>query len=67
MRWVVVDEADLLLTGSFQRDVRKILQSMREGDRLRSAEQICWDLKISTDDFFALPRHLRQRAYTGET
>ncbi len=65
MRWVVVDEADLLMTGGYQRDMRKILGSMREGDRAAREQAICSELGIGSGTFQGLPRHLQQQALQG--
>ncbi len=35
MRAVVLDEADLLLTGGYERDAKRILGALREGDRAK--------------------------------
>ena len=65
MRWVVVDEADLLLTGGFKRDVRMILSSMKEGDRIAAAESVCHELGMEIERFWELPRALQRTAIQG--
>ncbi|KAK9846625.1 hypothetical protein WJX81_007883 [Elliptochloris bilobata] len=65
MRAVVIDEADQLLTGGYERDCRRVLDALREGDRARKAGAVCAELRISPDAFQDLPRHLRRAAYEG--
>jgi superfamily II DNA/RNA helicase len=67
MRHVVLDEADLLLTGGFQRDVRRILDALREGDRAQRSSAVARQLGLSGDALAALPRHLRKAAAQGKT
>lgn len=62
---MVVDEADLLLTGGFERDVRKILQSMRAADKAKASQLICREAGVSFDHFLQLPKGLRQKALEG--
>ena len=65
MRAVVVDEADQLLTGGYERDCLRVLDALREGDRLRKAGAVCAQLRISPEHFQELPRHFRRAAYEG--
>ena len=65
MRAVVVDEADQLLTGGYERDCLRVLDAFREGDRLRKAGAVCAELRISPEHFQELPRHFRRAAYEG--
>lgn len=65
MRHVVVDEADLLLTGGFERDVRKILEAFREGDRQQRSAAVGQRLGLAPDAVASLPRHLRRAAGQG--
>jgi hypothetical protein len=65
MRHVVLDEADLLLTGGFERDVRKILDAFREGDRQQRSAEVGHALGISQQSLAGLPRHLRKAAAQG--
>ncbi|EIE24767.1 P-loop containing nucleoside triphosphate hydrolase protein, partial [Coccomyxa subellipsoidea C-169] len=65
IRHVVLDEADLLLTGGFQRDVRRILDALREGDRAQRSSAVARQLGVSGDALAALPRHLRKAAAQG--
>ncbi len=62
---MVLDEADLLLTGGFQRDVRRILDALREGDRAQRSSAVARQLGVSGDALAALPRHLRRAAAQG--
>lgn len=65
MRAVVVDEADQLLTGGYERDCLRVLDAFREGDRLRKAGAVCAELRISPEHFQELPRLFRRAAYEG--
>ena len=64
---MVLDEADLLLSGGFERDVQHILDGMKQSDRERQAQHVSKQLGIPLDAFQALPRHLKAAAYEGET
>ena len=64
---MILDEADLLLSGGFERDVQRILEGMKQSDRERQAQQVSKQLGISLDAFQALPRHLKAAAYEGQT
>ncbi|CAL8464060.1 g3595 [Coccomyxa elongata] len=66
MRHVVLDEADLLLTGGFQRDMRRILDALREGDRAQRSAGVARQLGVSSDSLASLPRHLRKAAAQGD-
>ena len=66
MRWVVLDEADLLMGGGFQRDVNAILAAMRDEDTHSKAEIISAQLGISVDSFYAKPRGERKRILQGK-
>lgn len=65
MHHVVLDEADLLLSGGFERDVQRILDGMKQSDRERKAQQVSRELGIPVETFQALPRHLKAAAYEG--
>ncbi len=65
MRAVVVDEADQLLGGGYERDCRRVLDTLREGDRARKAGAVCAELRLAPEAFQELPRHLRRAAYEG--
>ena len=62
---MVVDEADLLLTGSFQRDLTWILGSMRDGDRSKAEERLCAELGISLEQFQQLPKNVQKQGLRG--
>ena len=63
---MVVDEADLLLSGSFQRDLTRILGSMRDGDRSKAEERLCAELGIDLEQFQQLPRHVQKQGLRGK-
>lgn len=65
MHHVILDEADLLLSGGFERDVGRILDNMKQNDRERKAQCISQELGIPLEDFKALPRHVKAAAYEG--
>lgn len=66
MRWVVLDEADLLMGGGFQRDVNAIIAAMRDEDTHSKAEIISARLGIPVDSFYAKPRGERKRVLQGK-
>ena len=65
MHHVVLDEADLLLSGGFERDVYRILDSMKQNDRERKAQCLSQELGIALEAFHDLPRHVKAAAYEG--
>ena len=65
MHHVVLDEADLLLSGAYERDVQRILDGMKQSARERKAQQVSKELGIPLEAFQALPRHLKAAAYEG--
>ena len=65
MHHVVLDEADLLLSGGFERDVGRILEGMKQNDKERKAQCLSQELGIPLEDFQALPRHVKNAAYEG--
>ena len=66
MHHVVVDEADLLLTGGFERDTVRLLEGLQQGDRDRHVQAACAAFGLHGADFEALPRHQRQAAAQGK-
>lgn len=62
----MLDEADLLLSGGFERDVVRILDGMKQSDRERKAQCLSQELGIPLEAFQALPRHVKAAAYEGE-
>ena len=65
MHHVVLDEADLLLGGGFERDVGRILEGMKQNDKERKAQCLSQELGMPLQDFQALPRHVKNAAYEG--
>ena len=66
MHHIVLDEADLLLSGGFERDVGRVLEGMKQNDRERKAQCVSQELGLSLGHFQALPRHVKAAAYEGE-
>lgn len=62
---MVLDEADLLLSGGFERDVVRILEGMKQNDKERKAHCLSQELGMPVQDFQALPRHVKNAAYEG--
>lgn len=65
MRWVVLDEADLLMGGGFQRDVNAVLSAMKDEDTNSKAEIISNRLDIDVDTFYSKPRGERKKVLQG--
>ena len=65
MHHIVLDEADLLLSGGFEQQVGKILDAMQQGDKERKAQCISQELGIAVETFQGLQRHIKAAAYTG--
>ncbi len=63
---MVVDEADLLLTGGFERDTVRLLEGLQQGDRDRHVQAACAAFGLHAAEFEALPRHQRQAAAQGK-
>lgn len=62
---MVVDEADELLRGGYERDVKTILTAFQAADRETVARSACRVLGISYDTFLQLPRHIRKAGLEG--
>lgn len=62
---MVLDEADLLLTGGYERDTQKILQAFLEGDRQQRASAAAQRFGLTDDMLAKMPRQLRKAAQTG--
>ena len=62
---MVLDEADLLLSGGFERDVGRILDGMQQSDKARKGQVLSQELGIAPEAFQALPRHVKKAAYAG--
>ena len=65
MRHVVLDEADLLLTGGYEKDTRRILQAFLEGDRQQRASAAAQRFGLTDDMLQRMPRQLRRAAKKG--
>ncbi|KAK9808217.1 hypothetical protein WJX73_010253 [Symbiochloris irregularis] len=65
MHHVVFDEADLLLTGGFERDAKRLLQALQDADRARLVASACRDLGLGEPQFRQLPYHIRRAAAEG--
>ncbi len=65
MRHVVLDEADLLLTGGYEKDTRRILQAFLEGDRQQRASAAAQRFGLTDDMLQRMPRQLRRAAQKG--
>eukprot|EP00884_Botryococcus_braunii_P021838 jgi/Botrbrau1/8338/Bobra.0081s0026.1 len=65
MRHVIVDEADELLRGGFEKDVKRIVAAFQGADKQVVARTACRELGISYETFLQLPRHIRRAAYEG--
>lgn len=66
MRHVVLDEADLLLTGGYEKDTQRILKSFLEGDRQQRASAAASKFGLTDDMLQRMPRQLRKAAQTGK-
>ena len=65
MRHVVLDEADLLLTGGYEKDTCRILQAFLEGDRQQRASAAAQRFGLTDDMLQRMPRQLRRAAKKG--
>jgi hypothetical protein len=62
IRYVVLDECDMLLGGSFGKQIEQILEMLRTGDRQRAARRACEEIGVDLEAYWTLPRHLRKAA-----
>lgn len=62
IRYVVLDECDMLLGGSFGKQIEQIMEMLRTGDRRRAAQRACEEIGIDLETYWNLPRHLRKAA-----
>ena len=62
---MVLDEADLLLTGGYEKDTRRILQAFLDGDRAQRASAAAEKFGLTDDMLQRMPRQLRKAAQTG--
>lgn len=61
-RFVVLDEADMLLGGAYGKQIHHLLDELKGGDRERAAHRSCEELGIRLDEYWELPRHIRKAA-----
>jgi len=61
-RFVVLDEADMLLGGAYGKKIEYIMDELRGGDRQRAATRACEELAIDLDTYWTMPRHIRKAA-----
>jgi len=61
-RYVVFDEADLLLGGSYGKKIGHVMDTLRGGDRERAAYRACDELGIDIEKYWSMPRHIRKAA-----
>ena len=61
-RFVVLDEADMLLGGAYGKSIEHLMGELRGGDRERAALRACEEVGISIDDYWSMPRHIRKAA-----
>ncbi|KAI8103612.1 hypothetical protein M9435_004947 [Picochlorum sp. BPE23] len=61
-RFVVLDEADMLLGGAYGKSIEHLMGELRGGDRERAALRACEEVGISLDDYWSMPRHIRKAA-----
>ena len=65
MRWVILDEADLLMGGSFLKDVMSIFRQLHIDDSESRMQVVCREKGISLQEFMDKPRHFRKRSQQG--
>lgn len=65
VRSVVLDEADLLLSGGYTKHLSIIMDLLRAGDRERAIKRVCAELGIEVEEFRELPRMMRKTAQVG--
>lgn len=65
MHYVVFDEADLLLTGGFEKDVRRLREAFQLSDRMREIDAISLELDIDAATYQLLPVHIRKAGIEG--
>lgn len=61
-RYIVLDEADMLLGGAYGRKIEHLMDELRAGDRERAAKRACQELGIEVDAYWSMPRHIRKAA-----
>eukprot|EP00210_Caulerpa_lentillifera_P004000 g3816.t1 len=60
--YVVIDEADIMLAGSYRPQIDRLLQMMKAGEREVAIRSISTQLGLSKESFLALPRHIKRAA-----
>lgn len=65
LRWLVVDEADLLLSGGFAAATEQLLEMLRLDERSVRRRQAAWQLGLPALCWDTMPHHLRQAASKG--
>lgn len=63
---VVLDEADLLLGGGYERDSNRLLQLLRGFDRQVAEVQLARELRLPLHGYLALPRLVRKAGLEGD-
>ena len=61
-RYVVLDEADMLLGGAYGKKIEHLMDELRAGDRERAAKRACQELGLEVDAYWSMPRHIRKAA-----
>ena len=64
-RYVVLDEADMLLSGAYGKKIEHVLEALRGGDRERAARRACEEVGIDLERYWELPRGVRKGAQLG--
>lgn len=64
-RYVVLDEADMLLSGAYGKKIEHVLEALRGGDRERAARRACEEVGIDLERYWDLPRGIRKGAQLG--
>ena len=64
-RYVVLDEADMLLSGAYGKKIEHVLEALRGGDRERAARRACEEVGIDLERYWDLPRGVRKGAQLG--
>lgn len=62
---MVLDEADLLLTGGYEKNMRRILQAFLDGDREQRASAAAQQFGLTDNMLQRMPRQLRKAAQMG--
>ncbi|GMH38767.1 hypothetical protein BSKO_06651 [Bryopsis sp. KO-2023] len=62
---LVVDEADMLMTGGYCSKLQKIVELFRIDERNTAYDYLSYALGMSEDEVGALPRHLKRAAVKG--